>query len=279
MEAWPADRTTIQVPDSLEDGQTAQLLNRLPPGQWWSWVKEDTILWVRGTLPPELTPVEGMPLQPDLIAGGHPAALAERSSDWKTGGIGSRNDTGFRVMGKTELPEGAELLLPAALRFQTEPTPDHLEVMMSGSMLTPFLRDLDFFPDLRLLDHQQKRQQARAGFRRLTLRLLALGLTATVLTALILQTLIRLELKERRFEFALRRSLGATPANIRHQILAEILVLIGVPSLLGVIMIPPTSMAAGIILGLLLPGWLLLCALPPANHAASLPPHDALKEG
>jgi hypothetical protein len=279
LAAWPPDRSTVLIPESVGQHETAMLLNRLPDGSWWAWHREENILWVSGTLPPELTPTEGVPLQPDLIARGTPAGLVSSDSSWTTGETASLQGIGFEVLGKTDLPGGASALLPAVLSFQQNPGPLQMEIRAPLRDILPVLADLPFFSELSLTDHQQKRTEARKGFRRLTLQLLTAAGAAALLTALILQSLIRLELRERRFEFALRRSLGAMPSDIRHQILTETVFITGLPSLLGVLLVVFFSSAPGWLPALVVPGWFVLCALPPAIHAASLPPHEALKEG
>lgn len=279
LQAWPPDRTTLLIPESLDQDEALLLLERLPAGSWWAWTLSGDILWVGGALPPELTPKEGSPLQADLIEQAFPAGLVAPSTDWQIGGIGTVEDIAFEVLGRTELPESASVLLPAALRPGGAPAFQRIEIRRPAADLLPQVVDLPFFAQLSFLDHQQQRKQAGSGFRRLTLQLSLLGLAAAGLTALILQSLIRLELRERRFEFALRRSLGAQPSDIRMQILTEMFLTVGMPSLIGVaVMLPLLPPAAWMLLGIV-PGWFVLCALPPAQHAASLPPHEALKEG
>ena len=279
LSAWPPDRTSIELPTRLDQDERALFLQRLPPGTWWAWTQEDEILWAQGSLPQEYRPVEGVPLQPDLMTAGVAVGLVSTTSSWSLHEIVDVQGVGFQVLGKVGLPESVRVILPHTI--QTSPTrnPLQVEVRLEAADIVSRIRDLPFFEDLSLVDHRQARKEARKGFRRLSIQLTLLAGVAALLTAIILQSLIRLELRERRFEFALRRSLGAQPSDIRIQILTEIGLSTGLPSLLGILFFLPALPPAGWSLALIVPGWFLLCALPPAHHAASLPPHQALKEG
>lgn len=279
LAAWPADRTTLQPTAPLHPEEVSQLCSRLPPGEWWAEHLEQEILWVSGALPPELDPEEGTPLTPDVLHRGTAAALVSPDQGWSVEETGLHRDVVFRVWGIRPLPHSAELLLPWASRSSEPIPPDSLEIRLPANRVQPLIQDLPFASELSLLDHQQQRANARAGFFRLTRNLMLLGLAAALLTALILQALIRFELQERRTEFALRRSLGATPGTIRNQVLTETFATAGIPSIVGAALLLPLLPRSGVWLLLMLPGWFLLCALPPALRAARLPPHEALKEG
>ena len=194
------------------------------------------------------------------------------------GNVGYEEGIAFEVWGVGMLPETASILLPLGLHPAPLPLPTQLEVETTLRELENRISFLPFAGQVQLLDHQQKRTEARAGFRRLTRNLTLLALVAVGVTALLSQALIRFELQERRHEFALRRSLGASPANILKQILTETFVTTGLPALLGVLLVLPGQVSIGLLLFLVVPGWFLLSALPPARHASSVAPHLALKE-
>lgn len=279
LQAWPPERTTLAFSGTPDADEAAMLLERLPPGDWWSWEIHKDVVWVKGTLPPEYVPQEGSPLQSDHIRRGMPVGLADPSTPWRTGEVGTHQGIAFEIIGKTQLPESASVMLPATLRFEASTGAEKIEVRVPADQLRQRIADLPFYNDLSLLDHRQKREEARVGFRRLTLQLSILAGASALLVALILQTVVRLELKERRFEFALRRSVGARPSDIRTQILTESFCTAGLPALVGVLVLMPTLPGQAWLLVAAVPGWFVLSAIPPACHAAALPPHEALKEG
>jgi ABC-type antimicrobial peptide transport system permease subunit len=171
----------------------------------------------------------------------------------------------------------ADVLLPA--RAFDGPMPDTWRVSLPAAkleslLLAPEWEDIA----LTLTDHDLRRSEIRSAFDRLRLSLQALGTVIALLTALVIHSLLSADVRERRSEIGLRRSLGARPRDIRNLFLGEAAAL-GVPAaILGLfpwlVLLPPDRVFSAFALLVL---WILGNAAVPALRAAALPPSEALR--
>lgn len=280
LAAWPPDQCSLLLPPNAAADLFQTLRNRLPPERWFAFRIDGTTAWILGHLPPGFFQGNGSTLTPDLIQRGDPVAL--RSQDARPlrmpGDLLAIDEQAYRIYGVGRFPLPAEQVIPLRARSLQDQQLDQVIVTLPASELRPLIQDLLTWSDLKLVDHQEKLFQARAGFRTLRRNLMGLGLAAALLVALLLQALYQAEIRERKSEFALRRSLGATPNDIRHQILLEALCGSALPVLVGYLLflplLPPVSLLTALSATI---GWLLLCATLPAHQAARLPPGEALK--
>lgn len=280
LQNWPSDQCTLLLPPDQDTQLLHEISSRLPPGSWMACELEGRTAWVLGTLPRGFFQGQGSALSHDLIRRGEAAVLLQSSAaeSWQPEDLYLFEDRAYRIYGIGQFALPAERLIPRRARDLLPPRPDFIKVSLPASRIQPLLRDLLTQPGLQLVDHQEKQQQARSGFMKLRRKLSGIILAAALLAALLQQALSQAEIRERKSEFALRRSLGARPKDLRNQIVLEVLLLSALPGLLGLIpfafRLPLRTLVSAYALTI---GWILLCAMLPALQAARLRPGEALK--
>ncbi|MDF3127958.1 ABC transporter permease [Kiritimatiellaeota bacterium B1221] len=280
LKSWPADQCTLLIRRTLSPEQSQNLEQRLPPNHWYSFEIEGSTAWISGTLPPDFFHGRGRSLSPEVIARGEPAVLLQQSParSLQPGDLFLQNEQAFRIYGIGRYSLPVDSIIPRRAKDLLPPAPQEFKINLPASLIKPLVNDLLQKEGVQLVDHQDKQRQARAGFRKLRRNLSGIALASALLAALLLQALHQSEIRERKSEFALRRSLGARPEDIRNQILLETFTGSAIPSLVGTLLFLPAvpfthlAMAWCAILG-----WILLCASLPALQAAHLHPSDALK--
>ena len=280
LQTWPADQCTLLLPDDPAADLFRDLQARLPPDSWLATRIEGNSVWILGSLPADFFQGRGHSLSPDLIQRCEAVALLAEGVDpaLGPGDLLKVDGQAYRIYGVGRFPLPAEAVLPLRARNLQDQQVDQVTVRLPASRLQPLIQDLLIWRDLKLVDHQEKRFQVQAGFRKLRRNLSGLGFAAALGVALLLQALYQAEIRERKSEFALRRSLGARPQDIRNQLLLEALLGTALPVIVGGLLFLP-ALPHTILLGALtlITLWLLLCALLPAHQAARLNPGDALK--
>lgn len=280
LSAWPPDQCTLTLTPPVDAHRVQTLLRRFPEGDWMAYKTDGDTAWVDGRIPAGYFQGEGISLPPDLLQRGEPVALAASGTDpeHRPGGRLHHRGQAYRILGVGRLGLPVSYILPARSQSPEQVRPDHLLIQRPATAIRSRVRDLEQAGHVTLTDHQAKRQDARAGFRRVKRSLAALAAVTGLLVAVLLQSLFQSEIRERKSEFALRRSLGARPADIRNQILLESLLGSALPVLagLGVFLLYLNPLHVLVTL-LLTTGWILLCATLPALQAARIPPGEALK--
>lgn len=280
LAAWPKDQSTLLLNGSEKAALSLELQNRLPAHQWLGIQQEGDTAWIIGTLPEAFFQGYGHSLSPHQISKGEAVALLSENAhlESRPGELFLNGQQAFRIMGVGSFPLPVQQILPLRAKTLQNPAVDSFLVQLPASELKSSIQDLLTYQSVRLVDHQEKQQLAKAGFEKLQRNLLGITLAVAFVVALLLQALYQAEIRERKSEFALRRSLGATPNDIRNQILLEALIGSAFPTLLGysffLLTLPLPILATAI--GLTL-GWMLLCATLPAVQAARIPPGEALK--
>lgn len=280
LAAWPKDQCTLLVRSADPGKLTRELEKRLPPHHWLGIRIQNQTAWVTGTLPESFFQGQGHALSPKQIKEGDSVILLNQNLG-ETKGPGDifiAEDQAFRIMGIGAFPLQAERVAPLRAKRLQETAVDSFLIQQPASELRPLVQDLLRWKDIQLIDHQEKQQQAKQGFQRLRRNFVGITLAVGLMVAILLQALYQSEIRERKSEFALRRSLGATPANIRNQILFEALIANALPAFVGylffIALLPALTLVLAFGFTLL---WMLLCATLPAIQAASIPPGEALK--
>lgn len=280
LSAWPADQSTILLSTPVDPNAYLTLLRRLPEGGWMAYKLDSDTAWVDGSIPDRFFQGIGSTLPPDLIQRGEPVALVASAShpDARPGELLQHRGQAFRILGVGDPGLPVSRILPVRSQPGGQVRPDHLLLQLPAAQVENRIRDLEQADRLTLIDHSAKRQEAAAGFQRVKRSLAALAAVVALLVAVLLQSLYQSEIRERKSEFALRRSLGARPADIRNQILLEALLGSACPVLLGLgiffLYLNPLHVLLTLALTV---GWILLCAGLPALQAARIPPGGALK--
>lgn len=271
--AWPEDHSTLRLDADLPWTAYRQLLLRLQPGSWTAYRVHDSTAWVEGTLDDGFRDPRGLTLLPFDLDRGHPVALSRET----TGLLRHRNRL-YQVVGARTGFLSTNHILPLAALSRTERLPTHIRVRESATNLRGRLPSLAADDKIDLIDHQSERGDALRRLTSLRWRFTASTLIAALLVGMVLATLWTTEVEERKVEFALRRTLGATPSHIHRQLLGEAFWICGAPLLLG--LLPYTGrIPAAPLLGAVAGGWSLLalvCAVP-AHRAAHRPPAETLQ--
>lgn len=273
--AWPEDHSTLRFTPPPTERTYRELTDRLDawiPSGWMAHRIEHGVAWVDGAL-------EG--LQRDWVRGGHRVALlSERSDpDLRPGGRLNLDGRAYRVLGRDAIPLPVDAAAPFRSRPGNPPLPDTFLLRRPAREVTARLGDLPAGGDATLVDHARKRDEAARGFHRLRLRLLAAGGVTALLAALLILSLLQSDVRDRTTEFALRRALGAAPADIRNLVLFETLCTCVAPAALGLLpFLPALGPRPALAALATLSAWILLCALLPASHAAAISPATALKD-
>ncbi len=280
LSAWPADQSTLLLTPPVDPQLYLTLLRRLPEGEWMAYKMDSDTAWVEGKLPERAFQGSGSTLPPDLIQRGEPVALVSSTSnpEARPGEILQHRGQAFRILGVGTLGLSVSRMIPVRSQPGGRVQPDHLLIQQPATEVEKRIQDLEQADRLTLLDHSAKRVEAAAGFQRVKRSLAALTAVVGLLVAVLLQSFYQSEIRERKSEFALRRSLGARPADIRNQILLEALLGSTCPVLLGLgvflLYLNPLLVLLTLCLTV---GWILLCATLPALQAARIPPGEALK--
>ncbi|MEX2607165.1 MAG: ABC transporter permease [Kiritimatiellia bacterium] len=280
LSAWPADQSTLLLSAPVDAHLYLTLLRRLPEGEWLAYKLDSDTAWVEGRIPFSLFQGSGISLPPDLIQRGEPVALVTSTAhpDARPGGLLQHRGQAFRILGVGTLSLPVSRILPVRSQPGRQVQPDHLLIQLPAAEVKKRIQDLEQRDRLTLMDHSAKRTEASAGFQRVKRSLAALTAVVALLVAVLLQSFYQSEIRERKSEFALRRSLGARPADIRNQILLEALLGSACPVVLGLGLFLVYLNPLHILLTLCLTvGWILLCATLPALQAARIPPGEALK--
>ncbi len=280
LKSWPADQCTLLIRNPLSSEKIRDLEQRLPASHWFSYQIEGSTAWISGTLPHDFFVGRGVSLPPEVIDRGEPAVLLQQanSNELQPGDIFLQHDQAYRIYGVGSFPLPVENIIPRRAKDLHPPTPEAFKINLPASLIRPLVSDLLIKKEIQLVDHQDKQRQARSGFRKLRRNLSGIALASALLVALLLQALYQAEIRERKSEFALRRSLGARPEDIRNQILLETFMGSAIPCLFGtLIFLPLVPFMQLAIAWISILGWILLCASLPALQAAGLHPGDALK--
>ncbi len=272
--AWPPRSVTLRFPSTPTPADLARAAPLLPPGEYEGLLPDGRTLWIDGS------PTLGNATA-DLFDNGHPLAWISPESASRDhlfpGDLLDIHGLPFRVAGLLDGPYDADRLLP--WRAASLPTPRDWRVRRPAAEIAPRLLDPDVASlGLELIDHDRRRADIAAPLRRLRLLLHTLAGVVALLTGLVLHTRLLALARERRTEIGLRRALGAHPRDILLLFLREAVASAAAAIALGLLpwllVLPPTPLLLG---GLLLTAWCAACALPPARHAALLPPAQTLR--
>ena len=280
LKSWPNDQCTLLLRSGTDPALVRNLEARLPADSWMAFEIQNRTAWITGTLPDGFFQGQGSTLTPELIQRGEAVVLLQPSlaTEQHPGDLYLDQARAYRIYGIGRFNLPVEKIIPRRARDLQPPRPEQFIIRRPASTIQPLIQDLLQNKDLRLVDHQQKQQQARAGFQKLRRILSGIALATALLVALLLQALYQAEIRERKGEFALRRSLGARPRDIRNQLLLEALLGSAFPILIGFLLFATKLSFATLTQAFLLTlGWILLCATLPAHQAASLSPGEALK--
>ncbi|WFB34330.1 ABC transporter permease [Kiritimatiellota bacterium B12222] len=280
LQAWPQDASTLLLPAQPNPEKLIELTQRLPAGSWYGLRINASTAWVTGTLPPDFFTGQGNGFSPqDLHAGEMAVYLSAYAYPQQIpGGLFPFENQAFRIYGVGQFPLSVDKVIP--LRSQTASIAElqQLKIALPASTVEPLIKEFLQWQNIQLIDHREKQQLAQAGFQKLKRILTGITIAVALLIAVLLQALYQAELRERKTEFALRRALGATPQNIRNQILGEALLGSVLPCLLGYLFFLPLVPLAPLLSAMILaPAWILFCATLPAMQAAKLIPSEALK--
>ncbi len=281
LQAWPEATCTLHFATPPHPSDLQRILNILPPASAFGHRMDKRVALVDGFPAPDHFQGRGSGFSAEDLADGTRVALLSipyaQNQALLPGDTFVHKEQVFRVLGVGHLIPDADVLLPA--RAFDGPMPDTWRVSLPAAkleslLLAPEWEDIA----LTLTDHDLRRSEIRSAFDRLRLSLQALGTVIALLTALVIHSLLSADVRERRSEIGLRRSLGARPRDIRNLFLGEAAAL-GVPAaILGLfpwlVLLPPDRVFSAFALLVL---WILGNAAVPALRAAALPPSEALR--
>jgi hypothetical protein len=274
---WPAEQTTVHFTSPLSWQDYQLWIRRLPQGQWIAYRIEGDLAVIDGTFTDAFPESVRSPVFLDLLQQGQRIALVDPDHLTDRPSIDIRQQT-YRVHPAPLAFLPAQTAIHLRSLGPEAALPDHFRIRLPATAVKQLLLHSPYADEVTVIDHNQRRAEAMSELHHL--RRLFQGLTCAVaiLVSLILMSSWTSEFAERKTEFALRRTLGATPRHLQIQVITESLatcapaLIIGLLAFLNRI---PFSTLLTAFAGCLLVIF-ISCGIP-AHRASRKPPAEILK--